>query len=463
MDVHEKQAKRARSIWLEPHPDMAEVESMYRSSISSFLQDGDDPTATITGGGTKRPLATGDIEEVDKEKDCERDQSGGGSCCSSSNRNTSLQDWQRLALEQLCMILCQSGRSKEAKLYLCRLGYVCRLATGVLDYKTTTIAATKVTGNAQEPPITKKSASAIACHIWDNFLSEFELQHLRRVFADRQADYWIHHNYQVEPPSPYFSYVVPLIRTKTDTATSVSVGDEFGCLGDIISNLHQHLLPYFPKLSASHMVEFWAHNREHPTGHQFHFDSDNEGQGRMIKNPIMTAILYLPTAFESSSSSSENAGGPSVVTNQALVSQHLATKAVMSVSTSPGRLLAFDGSLLHGVIPGKGSHSGTRRVTLMLAFWKRIRIRPGDTPGAARPYPFPTSPPASGDDADCWNELLVRSSHLKNDADDRSMLQRPTPIPRDPIPLDRVYETLDGQKWTKAMGFPEYDQVFQGF
>ena len=440
---------------------MAEVESMYRSSISSFLQDAAESTSTTTAG-TKRPLAAGNEGEPDKQGDCKVETSEDGSC--GSNNDNSLKDWQRLALEQLCMILCQSGRSDEAKPYLHRLGYICRLATCVLDYKATAAANKEGEKIQQQPSETiaaKKSATAIACHVWDNFLSELELQHLRRVFADRQADYWIHHNYQVEPPSPYFSYIVPLIRTKTATTTSISVADEFGCLGDIIASLHQHLLPHFPKLSASSMVEFWAHNREHPTGHQFHFDSDNEGQGRMIKNPIMTAILYLPTTSASSSSSSENAGGPSVVTNQALVSQHLATKAVMSVSTSPGRLLAFDGSLLHGVIPGKGSHSGTRRVTLMLAFWKRIRVRPGDKPGAARPYPFPVSPP--DDDADCWNELLVRSSPPKKDADVRSMLQRPTPIPRDPFPLDRVYETLDGQKWTKAMGFPEYDQVFQGF
>ena len=151
------------------------------------------------------------------------------------------------------------------------------------------------------------------------------------------------------------------------------------------------------------------------------------------------------------------------MTNQVLVSQHLATKAVMSASTSQGRLLAFDGSLLHGVIPGKGSHSGTRRVTLMLAFWKRIRVRPSATPGAARPYPFPTANEASSQAAgsggsECWNALLARPPSPSSIPEDR-----PTPISRHPIPLDRVYETLDGQKWTKAMGFPEYDQVYQGF
>ena len=32
---------------------------------------------------------------------------------------------------------------------------------------------------------------------------------LQSVFLDPQASYWTDHNYTVEPPSPYFSYLIP--------------------------------------------------------------------------------------------------------------------------------------------------------------------------------------------------------------------------------------------------------------
>jgi len=439
--AQEMLAKKARLMWLQANPDMEHIEDLYRSAISSCccccsLKSAIQPVASKAG--IRRRFC--DDESGDEKH----------------SAATAITDWQRLAMEQLCMILCQTERSNEAKPMLEKLGYVCRLATCVLNYPLqddTTTGSSSISNNSS-------NRTDILCHAWDSFLSTCELQHLRDVFEDRNADYWLQHDYRVEPPSPYFSYVVPLTRSKvSDSNHKVSIDDRFGCLGDIILNLYQHLLPLFPQLSSATMVEFWAHNRPHPTGHQFHFDSDNEGQGRLIKNPIMTAIFYLSGVGSSSDDVEDSAthfaaGGPSIVTNQTLHSRHMATKAVMSIATSPGRLVAFDGKLLHGVIPGKGGHSGSRRVTLMLAFWKRIRIRPSETPGAARPYPFPTSASAP---TDRWNNLLVRPSTVT------AQNPRPVPVSRNPLPLDRVYETLDGDKWTKAMGFPEYDQVYQGF
>ena len=38
--------------------------------------------------------------------------------------------------------------------------------------------------------------------------------------------------------------------------------------------------------------QWWAHCRPHSSGHQLHFDSDNEGQGT-VRNPIISTVLYL--------------------------------------------------------------------------------------------------------------------------------------------------------------------------
>jgi hypothetical protein len=435
----------ARARWLQPSPDMKEIERVYRCAVESI------PTAASGSRGKKR-----------QREDA------------SSTITAEWEDWQKRAMEQFCMILCQSGRANEAKPWLQSLGYTCRLASCVLDYPTPMddgCATSTATSYDKHSP-RQVSKPTIACHVWDHLLGSSQLKLLQEVFHDPQADYWLSHNYQVEPPSKYFSYVIPLQRHKTkDNTLAVTVDDKFGCLGTILTKLHSHLIPQFPKLSTATAVELWAHNRPHPTGHQFHFDSDNEGQGRMIKNPIMTAIVYL------SAGSSGGGGGPSVITSQAIVSRHLASRGVLCHASTPGRVVAFEGNLLHGVIPGKasgscssgGSNNNCRRVTLMLAYWRRIRVRASKEPGAARPYPM------DKDDAknktkktlcSSWHELLIRPLSEQDDEDKTTTTQQKkmtAAVERDPIPIDHVYETLEGEPWTKAMGFPEYDQVYQGF
>src|SRR4051812_969890 len=44
-------------------------------------------------------------------------------------------------------------------------------------------------------------------------------------------------------------------------------------------------------MSATH-AEWWAHCRPHASGHQLHFDSDDEGRGG-VRNPSVSTVLYL--------------------------------------------------------------------------------------------------------------------------------------------------------------------------
>ena len=184
-------------------------------------------------------------------------------------------------------------------------------------------------------------------------------------------------------------------------------------------------------------------------GHQMHFDSDDEGRGG-VRNPIVSTILYITA----------DGGGPSLVTNQRLDSTHLATKGWLSHPRHK-RLVAFDGRVLHGVVPGKGvpKTEGGRRVTLMFAFWKKIQVRNESTPGSARPFPFDSSK------IEWAKSLMTSCSLLELESEDSSKgNDDDSPVQeQQPIELDSVYETLDGHPWRPKDGMLDYEQVFQGF
>jgi hypothetical protein len=365
---------RARELWLSPDADMQEVERLYRMVLA------DKEIA--------HPHVTSD--------------------------NAFAVGYERLAL-----ILCQSGRSKEVSSILGSLGYTCRLSSLVLDYPSMLDSSTLPTTTKQQSKVKPP------CRILDNFLTSDELKILQDVFLDTDASYWVDHNYQVEPPSPYFSYIIPLSKAS----------DDFGFIGHVVLKCLHHLKSKFPHLNKATTVEMWAHNRPHASGHQMHFDSDNEGMGG-VRNPVISTILFL----------TDGTGGPSLVTNQKLAHGQLATMGWLS-SSKEKRLVAFDGQVLHGVVPGKGCSGPGRRVTLMFAFWKKIKVREGG--GAAKAF--------SNDNA-AWAVSLKRDYSVDTEHD-----ETPGPTEVEPFEVKPIYESLNGEAWSRDMGFPEYDKVFQGF
>ena len=319
--------------------------------------------------------------------------------------------------EKIALIFCQSGRAKKVKRGLSSLGFVCRLSTSVFDYPMEMEQTRAADSN---------DISDAPCMIVDNFLTGECLHYLKRIFEDPGATYWTNHEYQTEPPSPYFSYVLAMKSLH-----------KCGFLGDLLSRISSNALlqSKFPALKEVQFVEMWAHNRPHASGHQMHFDSDDEGRGG-VRNPIISTILYITAG----------SGGPSLITTQVLGDDHLAQKGWLCYPKE-GRFVAFDGKVLHGVVPGKGVSAG-RRVTLMFAFWKDIRIREEEGPGPARPFPIDKT----------WSKQLRRTVKFRNDAN-----QDAVRVDTLPIAVDRIYETLEGKPWKRKMGMPSYDQVFQGF
>ena len=133
----------------------------------------------------------------------------------------------------------------------------------------------------------------------------------------------------------------------------------------------------FPNVMNASAAEWWCHCRPHSSGHQLHFDSDDEGRGG-VRNPIVSCVVYL---------SPSGVGGETLVTSQESTGTQLARSGYLCAGRR-NRLLTFRGNLLHGVMPGAGydlKHKKGRRVTWMVAFWKRITVQDKPGHGAARP------------------------------------------------------------------------------
>lgn len=402
------------------------------------------------------------------------------------------QHWKVIAGEKLALMYLQSQRSFQADILLQTLGYPCRLARCVLDYDNAALLPSVHMDNNDKK---QKQQHSIPCCIYDHAISPLELEVLLDVFGDPNASYWTEHNYSVEPPSPYFSYILNIRNNHKSNDDREDHDDTHKnkMLYRLIRKLQNLVKPHFPNITDATSVELWAHNRPTCTGHQFHFDSDNEGCTSIIRNPIVTCVLYLNGGDDDDS----DVGGPSIVTTQRLASRSLAESG-WACPPRKGRMLALDGKVFHGVIPGKiseekshdnhqicnGEHScpAGRRVTVMLAFWRRIRIR--DQPGAAA-CAWPTT--SSSTSPSSWaNRLLApipthNESNQHHDPIPTGMDQ--VPVERTPIRLDCIYEPVDPQivastnrimskpedppaaikPWNRKMGFPEYEQIFQGF
>lgn len=401
---------------------------------------------------------------------------------------------QVLAGERLALLLLQTSseridsedRTREADAILDQLGYACRLARNVLNYPDDT------TGPPATAPYPSSLSSILTrpCSVWDDFLPRHLLAHLQNVFGNPHASYWTDHNYQIEPhPSPYFSYLVPLPSDLLQNSPPTHGGNhrfesEFGGLGSVIALAWRALAEWKGRTVASSATycEMWAHNRPGSTGHQLHWDTDNEGRdATSIRHPIATAIVCLHPG-----SGLLCGGGPTFVTHQRLAAT--TTSAISNgwlVCPTTNRLILMDGRVLHGVVPGKLSNGGggggncdsrdgadgnrsSHRVTVMLAFWKRIRCR-RDEPGWGAARPFPSLPPRP----DWASQLLLATAVAGSPSDEgtttpspsepRGASRVPGPVSVAPHPVSHSYERVpDGAPWKNGAPLPSYDRIFQG-
>ncbi|CAN0503865.1 unnamed protein product, partial [Ectocarpus sp. 12 AP-2014] len=100
------------------------------------------------------------------------------------------------------------------------------------------------------------------------------LLRVQEAFGSRSR-FWSEHGYNSETGTPgYFSYIHRLGGAPT---TSIE---------QVINHVRVLAERSFPEVKEAKFVEWWAHRRPHSSGHQMHFDSDNEGLGG-VRNPIV--------------------------------------------------------------------------------------------------------------------------------------------------------------------------------
>ncbi|KAI9324854.1 hypothetical protein BDR26DRAFT_880471 [Obelidium mucronatum] len=357
------------------------------------------------------------------------------------------------ASNALILLLIQLDRPKDAEPHLSALNYKYRLSSDVLAYKLPRKGPWR-----SDIPFVK----AI-----DNALPKTALEYLQGAF-DPTSVFWNEHFYC--PDTPYFSYTHPLDNSIAPKSA----------MDQLIRYVHSLAVKLFPQVAEAKAAEWWTHCRTHNSGHQLHFDSAHEGQSDKKRkrigpvHPIVSCVVYL----------SEGVGGPTMVTNQRL-GDPLADRGWM-VESAVNRLVVFDGSVLHGVIPGKGFHpeaTTARRTSFMIAFWDHVDIKPSaeNIPGSARPFPYNISP-----DIYTWPKLHTA----------KTPATWPGPVPEQvtyvtPTPLDRVWQSVPDSEikpdsqvsnlqktgidlevveehlelgYSKSeLGLPNYNLVFQGF
>ena len=359
---------------------------------------------------------------------------------------------RRAANVELGVLLCQEGRDAEAAALLTAMGFRYRLARGVLRYPSelagVAVRATKRKRNARDGASLRRCLAKdekptptnllVPVRAFDGAVPPGTLARLRRVFAPDSA-FWEEHGYH-EDGCGFFSYAHDLTespeRFSSPRSSSGFAAPPRSLMDAVISRVRAVAARAFPAAASATAAEWWAHSRPHASGHQMHFDSDDEGlpgfcpgsrddAPRFIRHPICSAVVFVTGGI----------GGPTLVTDQRDDAKRLARNGWL-VAPVAGRVAVFDGEYLHGVVPGRGVVAGRkkppgvkntdgrreetrraarrlsfrfastepRRVTLMVAFWKDVEIRGtvrratsgsgtralGSFPrGSARPFPDP--------------------------------------------------------------------------
>ena len=213
-------------------------------------------------------------------------------------------------------------------MHLMTLGYAWRLAPEVLNYQL-----------AVPPRTVSPAATALGVWAIDGALPP-SLLRAASSFLCPTSTFWSEHDYSVHLgfPRPYFSYLHKVSEVQRRSTA----------LEQLLERLYTLALSRTPAVKEAQYIEWWAHCRPHAAGHQMHFDSEDEGlTDGGVRHPILSTVLYLtgdPPA---------GLGGPTLVTDQTLASDTLATRGWL-LHPAYNRLAAFDGRLLHGVVPGRG-------------------------------------------------------------------------------------------------------------
>ncbi len=288
----------------------------------------------------------------------------------------------------------------------------------------------------------------------DDALSKNVFERFKKLMK-RDGGYFRENLYNPYKSTGYISYLFPTLQPPRNFMEQVYL---------MLFNLADQMFPEKHIRQNCTDLEAWAHSRPHSSGHQMHYDSENEGIGK-VRHPIVSCVLYF---------SEEDVGGPTIMTTQTLQSDKLESSLAYICPPKPNRLCVFDARYLHGVLPGRGFASeSASRDTFMIGFWDSIQERPWATtepkgqPGASRILPMIPSigqyvRPRGWTREYSWclnsgdNSLLPEEefNHLVENLSVNQLVA--------PIEIGSLWERVDGVETTNH-ALPNYHTCFQGF
>ncbi|KAI9020529.1 hypothetical protein DFJ74DRAFT_131379 [Hyaloraphidium curvatum] len=364
------------------------------------------------------------------------------------------------AAQKLALVLAggydDADGTKTRKL-LRGMNYTYRLGRGVLEYP---LPVPHV-----EPGANSEARRFV--RVLDGILTEPMLEFLGKLFG-RESDFWTSHGYNPFSSTGYFSYLEPLDRL-ADGAQKQS-----RMFSTIVSHLAKTATALFPHLFSGQgarpltTAEWWAHSRPHSSGHQLHFDSENEGitpletahGSNAPRHPVVSCIVFL--------SPDPAPGGPTLMTDQTLATKDLDDVKGWLAYGKRGRVAFFDARYLHGVIPGRMAAemgADARRATFMVGLWDKVakqEPRPdGKLGGASQAFPPKY---AEGKDLD-WVRLIAKTPAEKPAA---------VPVVEELDHLEQPVVAVEGKVWERLTRPPKdkrgsvkdiaaYEDCFQGF
>ena len=258
-----------------------------------------------------------------------------------------------VAAYQLATLLLQeSATVKEGDALVWRLGFRLRLADGALRY-----------GGPATPRAGRRQAAAPRCvGVLDGALGAANRAAAARIFG-AGAPYW-----DAEAGGGFHSHSVPL--------------DDASPLGALLRAMQPAVVAAAPAAAAARTCEVWAHARENDGAHQLHYDLDERAlrSSGETRSPLVSSVYYLETIGDG--------GAPTMVFERRLGDTTGAEVAAWLCAPAIDRLFAFDGSLLHCVVPPRvapPASPGARRVTIMVGWWgPNVTVGPADEPGPCR-------------------------------------------------------------------------------
>jgi len=323
----------------------------------------------------------------------------------------------------LALLLAQEGKEAECDSYLLAMGFRWKLSSQILHY--------------EKPPTTSPPKETISgFQVLDGVLPNVLLLALQNGFV-KGTRFWEDHGY---PTDHFFSYHYTL----TDLPKNL--------VEQTIRAIRPLVAKVYPNLKSATGAEWWVHKRDKGGGHQLHFDLDerhlNSGNG--VRSALCTSILYLTGG---------SCFGPTLVTDQRLKSG-LATKAWL-VHPKANRMVIFDGSQLHGVVPGRplpntspATDDTMPRVTIMIAWWVDDVRYKGEPEFGEFGGNFPVPDFSREDVYYTWNQDVPVLE---------AQLSPVNPSPVDVPKVSPVWEKVQEREEDQVMTLPRFSElVFYG-